>query len=323
MTFDAKKLQQNAARALNNQHAAATSVSATKTTLYGTTMPTAVAPMATGPNYPQACAPRRCQPNPCDGVEWWRIQCWAAKFFAELVGVFFIMLAAGIRDLYVFAGLPDPGFVVQAAAIALVATGLRFAFVHFHAGHFNPAYTFMQWCCDRKRWDWYVIGDHLLIWIGQFVGFLLGAWLLSAVTPPALSCTVILPALGNGLGTLFEGLGTLVLIHVFVLAVHRRTSGMTGIIGLGFAELSLIAVFSPITGGSLNFFRSLGVALVLGGTCNDSLGYYIAATVAAIVLAVLLLMFIFPQKCANSGNTVTIEVPPPQVVCDDAEGKLY
>lgn len=320
MTDLQKKLQQNAQRALNNQ----TNIVG-KPTVFGNasaSTSTSASMLATGPDYnrPQACPPRRCAPNPCDGIEWWRIQCMASKFFAELVGTFMIGIVLAIGDLYVFAGEASPGRIVQAFAIAAIATGLRYAFIQFHAGHFNPAYTFLQWCCDRKRWDWYCIGDHLILLLGQFLGFLFAAWLVSAITPAPLSCTVILPAFGNGFGFLFESLAILFLIHVFVLAVHRKNSGMYGVLGLGLAEFASIAALAPVTGGSINFFRSLGTALVQGAPCTTSLGIYVGAMFAAIVVSIVFLLWIFPAKCASTNNTVTIEVPPPQMVCDNRGG---
>lgn len=283
--------------------------------------------MATGPQQPSQqrpmyCPPRdRCPRDPCDGIDWDHMRCGFAKFMAELAGTFIIGIVVALRDTQLLGGFADPGPIALGFAIALVATGFRLAFMPFGAGHFNPAYTFMQWCCEKKLWDFWIIGNYIALLLGQFLGFLLSAWLISAVVAAPLSCTIINPLVGNGFGFLFESLAILLLIHIFVLVVHNHMSSMMnaiGVLGLGFAEFALIAGLSGISGGSINFFRSTGVALVQGAPCTSSLGIYVGALFAAVAVAIVFLLWVFPAKCASQVEKTVIEHHdrPPAEKCD-------
>ena len=271
--------------------------------------------MTTGPQQcaprPMSCPPRqRCARDPCDGIDWDHVRCMFAKLMAEIVGTFMIGLSVSVRDTQLFGGFADPGPIVQALLIALIATGFRLAFMPFGAGHFNPAYTFMQWCCEDKLWDFWVIGNYITLWLGQFLGFLLSAWLISAILLAPLSCTIINPLVGNGLGFVLEWIVILTLILIFVLVVHNHMSSMMnaiGVLGLGFSEFAAIALLSGLTGGSINFFRSVGVALVQGAPCTASLGIYVGALFAAVAIAIVFLLWVFPSKCASRIEKTVIE----------------
>lgn len=285
-----------------------------KSGIFGAT--SGATPMKTGP--PMHCPPRQaCVRDKCDGVDWDRMRCTFAKFMAELVGTFFIGIVIALRDTQVFGGFVDPGPITLAFAIALVATGLRLPFMAFDAGHFNPAYTFMHWCCQQNLWDFWIIGDYLALLLGQFLGFLLAAWLWSAIIFAPLSCTIINPVFGNGFGFLFEFFAIVALIHIFVLVVHSHMSSAVnsiGVIGLGFAEFAFMAALSGVTGGSINFFRSVGVALVQGSPCTSSLGIYVGALFAAVALSIVLLMWVFPSFCASKIEKTVIEHHPTPLV---------
>lgn len=281
---------------------------------------TPLAPMQL-PTGPKDCPPpqrvRRC-PRRERGMSWLRIRTILAKFAAELFGCMAIGFVLPIRDFFILAGLADPGFVAAAAMRSAVTVGLMLAMMMFKAGHFNPIYTVIQWLCEEQRWELETITDYLAMWIGQFFGYLFSAWIVSAFLAAPLSCTIINPLVGNGFGYLFESLGHLFLVFVFALAVHRRTAAMTGVIGLGAAEFAWVASFGPLTGGSFNFFRSLGVALVQGAPCTNSLGYYVAAMFTALVVGVVVLIFVLSRKVSSSeGHEITIYDPPPMEIVQE------
>lgn len=300
--------QQQAAAAAGQRAAAAVLESRG---LYGKAPATAYATGNCDTPPPHYAVPQCARVRPCrnGGIEWWRVQCVSAVIFAELVGTFFIGLALAVRDYYVFAGLADVGPVVAAAIRASASVGVMLAFLPvFYSGNFNPMYTVIKWCCERRMWYMETLGEYFGRLLGQFLGFLFAAWLVSAVTAAPLSCTLVNPLVGNGYGFLFEFLGSLVLIHVYVLAVARKTSGLTGVLGLGLAEFAIVAAFAPLTGGSFNFFRSLGVALVQGSACSTGLGVYIGSMFAALIVAAVMLYYIFPAKCAPKVEINTVKL---------------
>ena len=233
------------------------------------------------------------------GPELWRVWVVIARIMAELVGCFFIGWAIGIRDIWVSNGAGDPGAIAQSAVRALVTLGVIFPMMVFHAGHFNPLFTLIDWMCHPCRWHLETIGIYLGYWLGQFLGFLLAALFVHGGVggPSLLSCTIIKPSFGNGFGFLYEWVGLTALGLIFALAVHRKGSNLLGVVGLVAADFALVAAFQPATGGSLNLFRSIGVALVEGGACGNSLGMYVGALFAAAATDLLLLYFIFSARC--------------------------
>jgi len=264
------------------------------------------------PQRPMYCPPprERCVRDPCDGIDWDHMRCGFSKLMAEIAGTFFIGLVVALRDTQLLGGFVDPGPITLAFAIALVSTGFRLAFMPFGAGHFNPAYTIMQWCCEKKLWDFWIIGNYIALLLGQFLGFLLSAWLISAILPAPLSCNIINPLVGNGFGFLVEAIAILALIHIFILVVHNHMSSMMnaiGVLGLGFSEFALMAALSGLSGGSINFFRSVGVGLVQGTPCTSSLGIYVGALFAAVAVSIVFLLWVFPAKCASQVEKTVIE----------------
>jgi len=248
--------------------------------------------------------------QPDYGIDMWRVWYIVARIMSELVGCFFIGWAIGVRDIWVSNGAGDPGIIAQAAVRVLVAMGFVFPMMLFKAGHFNPIFTVLAWAHEVNRWGLEPIGIYLGYWLGQFLGFLLGALFVHGGVggPALLGCTVIRPAFGNGYGFLYEWVGTTALAVVFALAVHRPGANPLGVAGLLAVDFGLVVAIAPATGGSLNLFRSLGVALIEGGNCGNSLGIYVGAMFAAAATAILLLLFIFPAKCLPHGSTYAVHI---------------
>ena len=243
------------------------------------------------------------------GFPMWRMWCILATLMAELVGVFFVGLTFGVRDMYVAVGQPDPGFFFPALVQAGTIIGVMAAFSKLHAGHLNPAFTIIDWLCKKNMWNTPVIAVGLGMLLMQFLGYLFAAWLVQAVqlAPPAaplttFSCTVINPLVGNGLGFALESIFLLALIFINVMTMQRKTVGVVGILALGLATFAALALLGPLTGASLNLMRSIGFALVFGSPCADSLGLYTGVLFAALVVAVIFMKWIFPAKCMPNGD---------------------
>lgn len=287
---------------------AAQNALAAKSNLYGVAENQSTMSTGTKNFVPAVCSQRRSHRIYVGGIEWWALQKILAAIAAELVGTFAIGLVLALSDYYVFGGFGNPGLIANAAVRSAVTAGLMLAFIQFYAGQFNPMYTVLGWCHEKKMWQLDIIGCYLGRCLGQFLGFLFSAWLISAILPAPISCTQVNSLFGNGFAYLFETLGSVFLIHVWVLAVYRKTSGMTGVLGLAAAEFALVAAFAPITGGSLNLFRSLGVGLVRGSACNSSIGIYVGSMFTAVVVSIVLLMYIFPAKALPQEPATKVEL---------------
>jgi aquaporin Z len=135
-------------------------------------------------------------------------------------------------------------------------------------------------------------------WIAQFAGGIAGALALWGTfsTSPKYSRTV------TGLGT--DGYGSKSLIHIgvggafvfetvltaiFVFVILRVTSetanAATAAIAIGLTLTVVHLVGIPITGTSVNPARSLGPALVVGGTALSQVWLFIVAPLAGGLLA--------------------------------------
>jgi aquaporin Z len=120
--------------------------------------------------------------------------------------------------------------------------------------------------------------DMIGYWVGQFMGAILAAWVLSAIANGAAGYSIAANGLGqNGWGPgyqggynitsaiLFEFVATL--IFVIVILGSTQKSAPAGFAGLAIGiTLLAIHIFGiHITGVSVNPARSLGPALLVGG----------------------------------------------------------
>jgi aquaporin Z len=227
------------------------------------------------------------------------------KFLAELLGtavlVFFAVgVATSMFGFHFDGGSVAAGVVATALAFGLVLLGLAYAIGPISGCHVNPAVTMGALAARRLG-----LSEALTYWAAQFIGGLIGAEVLWLVfrQSPLYSKSV------QGLGT--DGYGQASLIHlsaggaflveviltalfVFViLAVtgaqgNSTTAGLA--IGLTLTVVHLVGI--PLTGTSVNPARSLGPAIVVGGTALSQVWLFLVApllggVVAAIVHAVL------------------------------------
>ena len=159
--------------------------------------------------------------------------------------------------------------------------------------HINPAVTISVWLSGRIP-----LAEALRYWAAQFAGAILGALLLWGT----FSGSPLYSRSKTGLGT--NGWGAASHIHInaggaflvevvmtalFVFAVLGATSKTANaatagiVIGLSLTVVHLIGI--PVTGTSVNPARSLGPALVVGGTALSQVWLFIVAPLIGGVLA--------------------------------------
>jgi aquaporin Z len=217
-----------------------------------------------------------------------------------------VFFAVGVATL-MFGFKFDGGSVAArvlatALSFGLVLLGLAYAIWPITGCHVNPAVTMGALVARRITFS-----DAFNYWVAQFLGGYAGALVLWLVLrqSPLYSMSV------QGLGT--DGYGQSSLIHlsggafmaeviltalfVFViLAVtgavgNASTAGM--VIGLTLTVVHLIGI--PLTGTSVNPARSLGPALVVGGTTLSQVWLFFVAPLVGAFLAAIIHAVLYPS----------------------------
>jgi aquaporin Z len=244
------------------------------------------------------------------------------KFAVEFLGTaILVFLAVGVATLMF--GFKLAGFSVAAGVVATaLAFGLTLLALVYMIGpisgcHVNPAVTIGAMLAGRIS-----LTEAIGYWIAQFAGGIVGALVLWGTfsTSPLYSRTK------TGLGT--DGYGSNSMIHIgaggafafeailtaiFVFVVLRVTSetanAATAAIAIGLTLTVVHLVGIPITGTSVNPARSLGPALIVGGTALSQVWLFIVAPLVGGVIAAGLHQMLYRgerttlAREAQSGNT--------------------
>jgi len=188
------------------------------------------------------------------------------------------------------------GVVATALSFGLVLVALVYAIGPISGCHVNPAVTLGFISSGRMK---LVEGVYYLL--AQFAGGIVGAYLLYWIftTVPSYSKSV------QGLGTdgwgkdshlhisaggafLVEVVLTTIFVLVVLFATHKAAiQGAAGVaIGFGLVMVHLLGI--PLTGTSVNPARSLGPALVVGGTSLNQVWLFIVAPLVGAIIAALI-----------------------------------
>jgi aquaporin Z len=218
----------------------------------------------------------------------------AVEFLGTAILVFFAVGVATLMLGFKFAGASvAAGVVAIALAFGLTLLALVYLIGPVSGCHVNPAVTIGALLCGRIA-----VREAIGYWIAQFAGGIVGALALWGTfsTSPLYSRTT------TGLGT--DGYGSKSMIHIgvggafifemvltaiFVFVVLRVTSATANAataaiaIGLTLSVVHLVGI--PITGTSVNPARSLGPALVVGGTALSQVWLFIVAPLVGGILA--------------------------------------
>ena len=218
----------------------------------------------------------------------------AVEFLGTAILVFFAVGVATLMFGFRLAGASvAAGVVATALAFGLTLLALVYMIGPISGSHVNPAVTVGAFLTGRIS-----LTEAVGYWIAQFAGGIAGALVLwgSFSTSPFYHRAI------TGLGT--DGWGKQSIIHIglggafifeiiltalFVFIVLRVTSATANAataavaIGLTLTVVHLIGI--PVTGTSVNPARSLGPALVVGGTALSQVWLFIVAPLIGGVLA--------------------------------------
>jgi len=223
------------------------------------------------------------------------------KLVAEFLGTMvLVVIAVGVATesfgFHLFGLSYAAGVVATALAFGMVLVALVYAIGPISGCHVNPAVTLGFLATGRMK-----IAEGVAYLIAQFAGGIVGAYLLywMFTTSPLYHKSI------QGLGT--DGYGTksrllvsqggaflieVVLTAIFVLVVLFAThkAAIQGAVGvaIGFALLMVHLIGIPLTGTSVNPARSLGPALVVGGTALSQVWVFIVAPLVGAIVAALI-----------------------------------
>ena len=242
------------------------------------------------------------------------------KLVAEFLGTLvLVVIAVGVATesfgFRLFGLSFAAGVVATALAFGLVLVALVYANGPISGCHINPAVTLGFLGSGRMK-----IEEAVAYWVAQFAGGIVGAYLLywMFTTSPLYHKGV------QGLGTdgygiksrllisqggafLVEVVLTAVFVLVVLFATHKAAIQGAAGVAIGFALVMVHLIGIPLTGTSVNPARSLGPALVVGGTALNQVWLFIVAPlVGALVAAVIHLLLTY----GHDDETAAEAAPP-------------
>jgi aquaporin Z len=223
------------------------------------------------------------------------------KLLAEFLGTLvLVVIAVGVATesfgFKLFGLSYAAGVVATALSFGLVLVALVYAIGRISGCHVNPAVTLGFIATGRMK-----LAEGAAYMVAQFLGAIAGAYLLywMFTTSPLYQKSI------QGLGTdgygkqshllvseggafLIEVVLTAIFVMIVLFATHKAAiQGAAGVaIGFGLVIVHLIGI--PLTGTSVNPARSLGPALVVGGTALSQVWLFIVAPLVGAIIAALI-----------------------------------
>jgi len=220
------------------------------------------------------------------------------KYLAELLGTFVLVFmgtgSAVVAGKYI-------GFLGISLAFGISVLVMVYAIGQISGCHINPAITIAM-LVNRKI----PAKDAVIYIIVQCIGAIIASALLLTIMTGLPGYDLATNGIGqNGYGSaspagfsLASGfIAEVILTFIFLIVIFGATSrnapaGFAGI-SIGFALAMIHMVGIPITGTSVNPARSIGPALIAGGTALSQLWVFIVAPVIGAVIAAVVWKYLF------------------------------
>jgi len=219
------------------------------------------------------------------------------KYTAELIGTFVLVLmgtgSAVIAGKYI-------GFLGIALAFGLSLLVMAYAIGNISGCHINPAVTISMLVAGKIK-----AKDAVIYIVVQCIGAVVASAVLYAIAIGNPSYSLGINGLGqNGYDAASPGgynmisalIAEVVFTFIFLMVIHGSTSekvpkGFAGIpIGFSLALIHIVCI--PIDGTSVNPARSLGPAVIVGGTALSQLWlFWVAPIIGGLIAALVWRLF--------------------------------
>ena len=209
------------------------------------------------------------------------------KFSAELVGTMVLVLfgcGAAVLGPAPF----DQLAVSLAFGFAIVA--MAYGIGPVSGCHVNPAVSFAAFMAGRMS-----ARDMVVYWVAQFIGALIGAFILSLIAKTGMSNLGqngwgpgYLGEYGMHAALIFEVVMTVIFVVVILGVTGEKAHGPFAGVAIGITLAVIHIVGIQVTGVSVNPARSFGPAVLAGGTAIGQLWLFIVAPLVGAAIGGLL-----------------------------------
>jgi aquaporin Z len=226
----------------------------------------------------------------------------SAEFFGTLV---LVLMGCGSAVLAGANGTTGVGILGIAFAFGLSVVAMAYAIGHISGCHINPAISIGMVVVGRMQAK--EAGVYI---IAQILGAIAGAGLLFLIASGKDGYSVAANGLGQdgyaaaspgGYNLLSGFVAETVFTFIFLLVIFGSTStknihgGFAGLaIGLSLVLIHIVGI--PVTGVSVNPARSIGPALLVGGTAISQLWLFILAPILGSVLSAVVWRYLLERK---------------------------
>jgi aquaporin Z len=240
------------------------------------------------------------------------------KLLAEFIGTaVLVVVAVGVATetfgFKLFGLSFAAGVVTTAFAFGLVLVALVYAIGPISGCHVNPAVTMGFIAAGRMK-----VSEGIAYMIAQAAGGIAGAYLLYWMMTTSPLYHKAIQGLGaDGYGKashlfvsqggafLIEVVLTAIFVMVVLFATHKAAIQGAAGVAIGFALVMVHLIGIPLTGTSVNPARSLGPALVVGGTALSQVWLFIVAPLAGGIVAAIIHLVIADR---SKEGEVVVEV---------------
>lgn len=218
------------------------------------------------------------------------------KAVAEFMGTLFLVLIG--TGAVVF----EVGMVGVALAFGFIFIAMAYSIGTISGAHVNPAVSIAMFVNGRMSFT-----EFMVYVIAQLVGAVAGSAILQYILTQMgsdatnLGATVLADGLSVSGGFMIELVLTFLFVLVIVAATGKKGDPHLAGMVIGVTLTALILMGGTTTGVSLNPARSLGPALLMGGTALSQLWLYIVSPLLAGALAALVSKYTLDSEMGAPG----------------------
>ena len=230
-----------------------------------------------------------------------------SKFTAEFFGTMvLVLMGCGSAVIAAANGKVDGvGLLGISFAFGLSVVAMAYAIGHISGCHINPAISIGMVVAGRMK-----AGEAAVYIVAQILGAIAGAGILFLIASGKDGYSIFINGLGqNGYGASSPGgynllsgfVAETAFTFIFLFVIFGATSskniygGFAGLsIGLSLVLIHIVGI--PITGVSVNPARSIGPALLVGGTALSQLWLFILAPILGSVLSAVVWRYLLDRN---------------------------